>query len=60
MTKLKLPDGTPLTLDERRTWWNGAEGEWVARAPDGRLYRQYRAWGNESPRPDRWEAVKFR
>ena len=55
---LCLSNGTPLRIDPSLTWWNGAEGQWVARAPDGRWYRQYRAWGSDTPHPDRWEEIK--
>jgi hypothetical protein len=65
-----LSDGTPLLSAYhpprrgerfclRMGRWNGATGEWVGVTLDGRLFRQQRLWGNDSPRPDRWEEFRL-
>jgi len=38
--------------------WNGTIGEWVGVTLDGRLFRQHKMWGNDSPRPDKWEEFR--
>ena len=66
----RLSDGTllypayyPLRRGERvrrsMSTWTGQEGEWVAVTLDGRLFRQFQAWGSEGPDPDRWEQFRL-
>lgn len=63
-----LADGTPLyhaywpimrrgQLQRAASWWDGAMGMWVAVTLEGRVYQQQRLWGNDQPRPDKWEEI---
>ena len=65
-----LPNGTSLypayhpALPGQRyrramSSWNGASGEWVGVSLDGRLFRQGRYWGSDSPRADAWRQFRL-